>query len=250
MRSVMRGPVPPSFDVSMTSPSPFFFTQGAHARLERVLVRPGVPARGEGGDDLGGHGDLPRARRHLRRHGHDIFRRAHFVREEHGVQDERLFERPNADDVLFRTHHEAANGDARLLPHRLTQKHVRLSGGRTIRARVVAPVPEQRIDLRKRDELLDGDGAVPFGRRRRQLVVRQHDDPILRDLEPLLDVIPGNLVARSLRNATVTNPLSRTLLELVEGDAMGFGRRYQLDRNADEPEGDRARPRRSRHDIT
>jgi hypothetical protein len=126
----------------------------------------------------------------------------------------------------------------------LAQQHVGLGGTRG-RFQVVGPLEDDRVDLARRHELHDLDVLAVRHLQPVELLVGDDDPPAGLVLEALADLGERHDLAARLAPPLVLDPPAVGEVHLVELHVPVLGRRVELDRDVDQPEGDVPAPHRA-----
>src|SRR5438067_4814614 len=156
------------------------------------------------------------------------------------------FHRGRTAEILLGAQHELRHAHLAGLLHRLDQQRVRL-GGAPVGHQVVRALVIDGIDLLEIDEILDLDRLGRARIERFQFFARDRDVAALGDLESLDDVLPRHFLPVGAADALLLDARAVLVVEHVEADLFGRGRREQLHGDADQAEADRTAPDRPRH---
>ncbi len=168
-----------------------------------VLVLADLEALGHVLDELQGEIELALARL-LGRRELELAHAAHLVREAHELEEDRVAVGLDAGEVLPRADDELRDAHLAGLAERLAQERVGALAA-FLGLEVARPLEVLGVDLLGLDEVLDVDRRAPRDVRLLEVLLGELDERAVGLLDPLHDVLPGDLLVAGLAGALVAN---------------------------------------------
>ena len=217
---------------------------GPDHRLERlavgVVVLVGLEVLGHGVDERGGHLQLLRP-------DLDVFVQerevglTHLVRPQQGLQGDHPFPDPQRGQRLALAQRDLGHRHLARLLQRVAEQYVGPDAG-GVRFGVIALGRVDGLHLGARREMQDLDPVRGHQREVGQVLVGEHHHVAGGQLVALGDVGVGDFLPVQGADAAELDPGAVLAVHLPEGDVTLLGRRVELHRDHDQPEGDGTGP--------